>query len=233
MYTPMVRCSSFLPLFPTHIHKHTHTQELQNLPCFPSEILPLFLYLGDHRHAYNASLNYDLKLHHHIRLAKDQELPPAFPESTNELHINIEDTPQADLASRFEEITEFIGEKAQHLPHTLHYYASDFVETHRKKSERVLVYCELGISQAATAVIAYLIKRNHCSLKVSPLLQAETRPVVLWETNPFPRALAGNELTTHFQHLHVHLIEHYNHITCINYRRHMVMCSHVGSISGL
>ena len=89
-------------------------QELQNLPLFPSEIIPLFLYLGDHRHAYNASLNYDLKLHNHLRLGNDQELPPAFPESVNELHIDIEDTPDADMTSHFEEILEFIGENISH-----------------------------------------------------------------------------------------------------------------------
>ena len=40
-------------------------------------------------------------------------------------------------------------------------------EEHRKKSERVLVFSELGISRAATAVTAYLIHRNKCSFKVS------------------------------------------------------------------
>ena len=39
-------------------------------------------------------------------------------------------------------------------------------EARRKKSERVLVFSELGISRAATAVIAYLIQRNKCSLQV-------------------------------------------------------------------
>ena len=85
-------------------------QELNNLPFYPSEILPLYLYLGDHRHAYNASLNYDLKIHTHLRLGNDQELPPALPASTEELHIDVEDTPQSDLRSHFENIVDFIGE---------------------------------------------------------------------------------------------------------------------------
>ena len=80
------------------------------MPFYPSEIIPLFLYLGDHRHAYNASLNYDLKLHHRVRLGKEQELPPAFEKSINELHIDVEDVPGTDLLSRFEEIAEFIGD---------------------------------------------------------------------------------------------------------------------------
>ena len=124
MYTPMVRII-VIPTTSLYLSLSLFlSQELQNLPCFPSEILPLFLYLGDHRHAYNASLNYDLKLHNHIRLGNDQELPPAFPESTNELHIDVEDTPEADLASRFEEIVEFIGKRTysewSHPLHKLH-----------------------------------------------------------------------------------------------------------------
>ena len=66
-------------------------------------------------------------------------------------------------------------------------------ETHRKKSERVLVYSELGISRAATAVMAYLIKRNNCTLEVGPyeihlcvkMTQARVNPhctvVPFWE----------------------------------------------------
>ena len=56
------------------------------------------------------SLNYDLKLHSHVRLGNDQELPPAFPEVVNELHVDIEDTPQSDMGAHFEKIFEFIGE---------------------------------------------------------------------------------------------------------------------------
>ena len=39
-------------------------------------------------------------------------------------------------------------------------------ESHRQKSERVLVFSELGISGAAAAVVAYLIRKNHWTLKV-------------------------------------------------------------------
>lgn len=49
-----------------------------------------------------------------------------------------------------------------------HWYANFFSipESRRKKSERVLVFSELGISRAATAAIAYLIKGKQWSLKV-------------------------------------------------------------------
>ncbi len=39
-------------------------------------------------------------------------------------------------------------------------------ETQRKKSDRVLVFSELGISRGATVIIAYLMKRQKWSLKV-------------------------------------------------------------------
>lgn len=84
-------------------------QELNNLPFFPSEILPLFLYLGDRRHVYNTTMNYDLKIHTHVRLGNDRELPPAFPESTEELHVDVEDTPESDLGPHFAKIVDFIG----------------------------------------------------------------------------------------------------------------------------
>ena len=47
---------------------------------------------------------------------------------------------------------------------------SPIPESHRKKSERVLVFSDLGISRAATAVMAYLIKQKQWSLKVRIVL---------------------------------------------------------------
>ncbi len=84
-------------------------QELLSLPRYPSEILPLFLYLGDRHHAYNASLNYDLKIHVHLSLGS--KLYPAFPEGVTELHLDVDDQPDQDLLSKFEEIYEFLGEE--------------------------------------------------------------------------------------------------------------------------
>ena len=43
-----------------------------------------------------------------------------------------------------------------------------FSESHRKKSERVLVFSEYGRSRAVTIVMAYLIKKNKWTLQVSP-----------------------------------------------------------------
>ena len=43
-------------------------------------------------------------------------------------------------------------------------------EAARQKSERVLVFSELGISRAPVACIAYLMKKNKWTLQVSPTL---------------------------------------------------------------
>ena len=82
-------------------------QELQHLPVLPSEVLPLFLYLGDRRHAYNAAMNYDLKIHAHVSMG--EELHSAFPGSVTELHVDVADCADSDLLGRFEEICEFLG----------------------------------------------------------------------------------------------------------------------------
>ena len=84
-------------------------QELQNLPRYPSEILPLFLYLGERCHAYNAAMNYDLKIHAHISLGV--ELESAYPGAIAELHYDISDEPRQDLLSKFDEIFEFLGKQ--------------------------------------------------------------------------------------------------------------------------
>lgn len=94
-------------------------QELQKLPRYPNEVLPLFLYLGDRHHAYNAALNYDLKIHAHLSLGS--ELHAAYPGSIAELHFDVEDKQDEDLMSKFEEIYEFLG-KNMRLWHNAIYY---------------------------------------------------------------------------------------------------------------
>lgn len=118
--------------------------ELEHLPRYPSEILPLFLYLGDRRHAYNAALNHDMKIHAHVNMAA--ELYTAFPNSIAELHIAVEDKPETILSNEFDKIC-------------------DFIEACRKRSEHILVFGEKGISRSASAVIAYLIKYKKWTVK--------------------------------------------------------------------
>ncbi len=74
---------------------------------YPSEILPLFLYLGDKRHAYNPSLNHDMKINAHVNMAS--ELYSAFPGSIPELHVAVEDMQETSLTDWFDKIYDYIG----------------------------------------------------------------------------------------------------------------------------
>ncbi|XP_019853001.1 PREDICTED: serine/threonine/tyrosine-interacting-like protein 1 [Amphimedon queenslandica] len=121
-------------------------KELEHLPHYPSEILPHFLYLGDERHAYNPLLSYDIKIKGHINVSSD--LYSAWPETVNEVHVDVQDVPQANLLERFEEVCSFI-------------------ESYRKKSETVLVFGNKGMSRSATLVAAYLIYYKNMNHKVA------------------------------------------------------------------
>lgn len=78
---------------------------MQHLPHYPSEILPLFLYLGEKRDACNVALNSDLKINSHVVLGED--IAPVFPGKIESLHINIRDSQEYQLPC--DEIYEFIG----------------------------------------------------------------------------------------------------------------------------
>ena len=79
------------------------------MPRYPNEVLPLFLYVGDHGHGCNASMNYDLKINSHVNMMM-ADLPTPYPAgSINELHVEVEDKEDTDLLPRFEEIYSFIG----------------------------------------------------------------------------------------------------------------------------
>ena len=82
-------------------------QELERLPLYPNEVVPLFLYLGDHRHAYNAAMNYDLRVHAHLNMAA--ELGPAYPGKIVEMRTEVKDETGTDLLARFQEIFDFLG----------------------------------------------------------------------------------------------------------------------------
>jgi len=81
-------------------------QELQHLPHYPSEILSLFLYVGDKRDACNAALNYDLKITGHVVLGDN--IFPAYSGRIESLHIPYDDEPN-ETPLPFTEICEFLG----------------------------------------------------------------------------------------------------------------------------
>lgn len=132
-------------------------RELECLPHYPSEIIPSFLYLGDERHAFNAATNYDIKIHVHLNVS--HKIDTLYTGAISELRVETCDDPTTDLLPRFNDIV-------------------DFLELHRIKSEKVLVFSEMGVSSAAVVTIAYLMKKNHWSLKVATDHVKKCRPQV-------------------------------------------------------
>lgn len=82
-------------------------QELECLPHYPSEIVPLFLYLGDERHAYNAAMNYDVKIHVHLNVS--HKLDIIYTGAISELRVEVCDDPTTNLLPRFDDIVDFLG----------------------------------------------------------------------------------------------------------------------------
>lgn len=80
-------------------------KEVQHLPRYPSEILPLFLYVGEKRDAWDGTINTELKINRHLALGEENS--PAFPGKIESLHIMARDSQDEQLP--FEEICEFIG----------------------------------------------------------------------------------------------------------------------------
>lgn len=62
--------------------------------------------MGDKRDAWNAALNYDLKISCHVVMGEG--ITPAYPGKIESLQINIRDDPEDQLP--FPEICTFLGE---------------------------------------------------------------------------------------------------------------------------
>lgn len=80
-------------------------QELQCLPHYPSEVLPLFLYLGDTRHASSVATVTALGIHAHINMTG----LPICPASLSASELCVEGQDGAELLSRMQELCHFIG----------------------------------------------------------------------------------------------------------------------------
>eukprot|EP00731_Ephydatia_muelleri_P023673 Em0015g1256a len=150
------RFSAEYPFLRTQKILYTPT-ELECLPHYPSEIIPLFLYLGDERHAFSAATNHDVKIHVHLNAS--HKLDTLYSGAISELRVEACDDPATNLLPKFGDIV-------------------DFLESHRNKSERVLVFSEMGVSSAAVITIAYLMKKSHWSLKVATDHVRACRPQV-------------------------------------------------------
>jgi len=131
-------------------------QELDNMFIYPVEVLPRFLYVGNHRQSQAGRVNKDLKIKAHVNVSKsrdaafegrlevpgkeDKPVPPL-------LEILIDDKKDEDLMPHFQN-------------------ACNFIDSHRAKDGKsVLVFSDLGISRSITVAMAYLMHYKKLSLK--------------------------------------------------------------------
>ncbi|KAL4223112.1 Serine/threonine/tyrosine-interacting-like protein 1 [Mactra antiquata] len=111
-------------------------KELDEIKPYPAEIIPGFLYLGNWRQGNAPYVQKDLKIKAHINCCVESET--FFQAGSSLLHIQVDDSSEADLKTKFE-------------------LACKFIETKREKKQPVLVFSNLGISRSAAVVIAYMM----------------------------------------------------------------------------
>lgn len=104
----------------------------------PSIVIDDFLYHGDFQHASNINLLKKLNIQHIID-ACDCKLDATILKNFNVLWVNVNDELGSNVRKHFEETNEFLYKC-------------------RKKNEKVLVHCQMGISRSSSIVLAYLMK---------------------------------------------------------------------------
>lgn len=102
-----------------------------------SMIIPDFLYHGDFGDARNEKKLSATGIRHILNMS-EVELNENIVQNFNVVWIPINDDLEADLRQIIDQTNEFI-------------------ESCRKKSEKVLVNCQLGISRSSSVILAYLI----------------------------------------------------------------------------
>ncbi len=85
---------------------------------------------------------------------------PAFPEGVTELHLDVEDQPDQDLLSKFEEIYEFLGEEKNWSVYVIDIaWDRVFYEIYRLEHEGELP-CILHKTRGFLAIIMCFISRR-------------------------------------------------------------------------
>lgn len=124
-------------------------REMDEIKSYPVEIIQGFLYLGNWRQGNAAYIQKDLKIKAHVCASVEDEtfMPGRNPDK---LHIQVQDSLNAELLSLFS-------------------ISFDFIETQKNATpmKPVLVFDKLGISRAATIVLAYLMKKNKYDLETA------------------------------------------------------------------
>ncbi|XP_032110903.1 serine/threonine/tyrosine-interacting-like protein 1 isoform X3 [Sapajus apella] len=122
-------------------------QELDAFQPYPIEIVPGKVFLGNFSQACDPKIQKDLKIKAHINVS--METGPFFAgEADRLLHIQIEDSPEA-------QILPFL----RHLCH--------FTGSHIQLGSVILIFSTRGISRSCAAAIAYLMHSNEQTLQRS------------------------------------------------------------------
>ena len=103
----------------------------------PSQILN-WMYLGNFKNANNLEEIRQFKIKYILNCAFEVEVQN-IPEDVKYCHIPLTDNNTTDITQYFEQ-------------------AFNLIELARKKREKILIHCKLGISRSASIIIGYLIK---------------------------------------------------------------------------
>ena len=113
--------------------------------CYPTEIIPGFLFLGDYRDGTDETTLKGLHITHVVDATGEQTSQNISEQlSLQYLEVQIWDLPDEDIAAHFNSVISFI-------------------QSARQNRGRVLVHCRAGISRSATFVLAYIIHSDPSS----------------------------------------------------------------------
>ena len=150
--------SSFLIIFSQFCQKQLSTEKIQfkfNVPFHkPISKIEKGLYLGDIIDADNKTLLKKLKITHILNISKEADC--FHPKDFKYFHMRLEDHESIQILPYLDKITNFIEEG--------------------RKNGAILVHCVYGISRAATAVIAFLMKFHSMSYLLARKYVEKKRP---------------------------------------------------------
>ena len=133
-----------------------------HIKLHPSKIFD-WLYLGNYRNSGDINTLKDLKINYILNCASECKLKNDLPTDINYLHIKINDSPNIDIASYFED-------------------TNDFIHKAKLSGGKILVHCFLGSSRSSTFVIAYMIKyMGYTTISALNYLK-DKRPIVMPNT---------------------------------------------------
>jgi hypothetical protein len=135
--------------------------------CYPNEIMPGFLFLGNARQAGDVNVLRDLGITHIVD-ASGMEVSRSAAESLHldYLSINIDDSPDTNIAHHFPAVLAFVDSPATAALEALAVSTTEeecaAVHMHRKPP-RVLMHCQAGVSRGCSFVLCYLMHSGAAS----------------------------------------------------------------------